>query len=110
MPKNTPQKVSVGTSTKAGASYLHELAAGDQVGMRMWTNEKPGEKDSSMHARDYETVGYVIEGRAKLHCEGETFDLEPGDSWFVPANAEHRYEIIQEFTAVEATSPPSQRS
>ena len=33
--------------------------------------------------------------------------LEPGDSWLVPAGAEHSYQITDAFTAIEATSPPA---
>jgi quercetin dioxygenase-like cupin family protein len=39
------------------------------------------------HERPYETAGYVVEGRAKLHLEGQTLVLEPGDSWIVPEGA-----------------------
>ena len=59
-------------------------------------------------ARDYETVGYVLAGRAELHLEGQTLLLEAGDSWVVPAGAEHTYRVLEAFTAVEATSPPAQ--
>jgi quercetin dioxygenase-like cupin family protein len=38
----------------------------------------------------------------------QTVKLEPGDSWLVPANAEHSYRILETFTAVEATAPPAQ--
>jgi len=38
--------------------------------------------------------------------KGKTVMLEPGDSWLVPAGAEHAYRILSEFTAVEATAPP----
>ncbi len=58
--------------------------------------------------RDYETVGYVISGRAELDLEGQTVRLEPGDSWLVPAGARHSYRILEPLTAVEATSPPAQ--
>jgi quercetin dioxygenase-like cupin family protein len=64
--------------------------------------EKPATK------RDYETVGYVLCGQAELTIEGQTVMLEPGDSWLVPAGAEHAYRILSEFTAVEATAPPAQ--
>jgi mannose-6-phosphate isomerase-like protein (cupin superfamily) len=57
---------------------------------------------------DYETVGYVISGRAKLELEGQTLNLRAGDSWLVPAGAMHRYTIIEPFTAVEATAPPAE--
>ena len=39
--------------------------------------------------------------------EGETATLEPGDSYLVPANAEHTYRILETFSAIECTSPPA---
>jgi quercetin dioxygenase-like cupin family protein len=82
------------------------LAAGVHVGMRLWEKERPGEA-KPVAARDYETVGYVIAGRAELHSEGQTLLLEPGDSWAVPRGAKHTYKILETFTAVEATCPPA---
>jgi quercetin dioxygenase-like cupin family protein len=58
--------------------------------------------------RDHETIGHVIAGRAELAVEGQTLRLEPGDSWLVPAGAEHAYRVLEPFTAVEATAPPAQ--
>lgn len=110
MAAKTPQKINSNEAPNSGPRYFRKLAGGDQIGMRMWVDEKPGEKESKMHASNYETVGYVIDGKARLHCGGETIELSQGDSWFVPANAEHCYEILENFTAVEATSPPSERS
>ncbi|MBC6611626.1 cupin domain-containing protein [Hymenobacter sp. BT507] len=83
------------------------LASGVHVSMRMWENEQPAEaKEPS--TRPYETVGYVISGRAELHLEGQKVILEPGNSWVVPKGASHTYNILEAFTAVEATSPPAQ--
>ncbi|PSP03218.1 MAG: cupin domain-containing protein [Cyanobacteria bacterium QS_7_48_42] len=81
------------------------LATGKSLSMRLWEHEQPGEPKSEMR-RDYETVGYVIKGRAELHLEGQMVILEPGDSWIVPEGASHTYKILEPFTAVEATSPP----
>jgi len=83
------------------------LASGESVSMRMWENEQPGEPKPEA-ARNYETVGYVISGRAELRLEGETIPLATGDSWTVPKGARHTYEILEPFTAVEATSPPAE--
>jgi quercetin dioxygenase-like cupin family protein len=33
--------------------------------------------------------------------------LNPGDSWLVPRGAAHTYRILEPFTAVEVTCPPS---
>jgi mannose-6-phosphate isomerase-like protein (cupin superfamily) len=82
------------------------LAAGERVAMRMWRNEEPA-ADKPVTRSAYETVGYVISGRAELIVGGETVTLEPGDSYLVPAGAEHTYRILETFTAVEATAPPA---
>ena len=81
------------------------LATGSAMAMRMWQDEEPQAKPP--HASPYETIGYVVAGRAELTIEGETVRLEPGDSWLVPANTEHAYRILETFTAVECTSPPA---
>lgn len=83
------------------------LASGKSVSMRLWENEEPNEAKEPT-AREYETVGYVINGRAELHLEGQVVVLEPGNSWVVPKGASHTYKILESFTAVEATSPPAQ--
>ncbi len=83
------------------------LASGESVSMRIWENEQPGEPKPEA-AREYETVGYVLAGRAELHLEGEIVELATGDSWTVPRGATHTYNILEPFTAVEATSPPAE--
>jgi quercetin dioxygenase-like cupin family protein len=88
---------------RQGQKYL---AAGVHLAMRLWEDEQPGEAKPTSR-RDYETVGYVIRGRAELHLEGQMVLLEPGDSWVVPRGAEHTYKVLETFTAVEATSPPA---
>lgn len=90
-----------------GAMGQKYLASGKNVAMRLWEAEQPAEaKEPS--TRDYETVGYVISGRAELHLEGQMVLLEPGDSWVVPKGASHAYKITEAFTAIEATYPPAQ--
>lgn len=75
--------------------------------MRLWEDEQPGEPKPQTR-RDYETIGYVIKGRAELHLEGQTVLLEAGDSWVVLRGAEHTYRILEPFSAVEATCPPAE--
>lgn len=83
------------------------LASGKSISMRLWEDEQPGDAKPESK-RDYETVGYVIKGRAEFHLEGQMVLLEPGSSWVVPKGASHTYKILEPFTAVEATSPPAQ--
>ncbi|MEB3196026.1 MAG: cupin domain-containing protein [Candidatus Sericytochromatia bacterium] len=82
------------------------LASGVGIAMRLWEQEQAGfEKPYSR--RDYETVGYVLAGEAELEVEGQHLHLSPGDSWVVPRGALHRYRILENFSAVEATHPPA---
>lgn len=89
---------------KYGQKYL---VSGVSLSMRLWENEQPGRAKAKTQ-RPYETVGYVIAGRAELHVAKQTVLLEPGDSWIVPKDALHHYRILEPFTAIEATYPPAQ--
>ena len=89
---------------KAGEKYL---ASGKSISMRMW-DEGPTSDKSKNVARDYEVVGFVLEGQAELEIEGQTIHLEAGNSWVVPKGASHTYTIKEHFKAIEATSPPYQ--
>ena len=78
MPDSTIKKVEAASSPRGemGQKYL---VAGKRVSMRLWVLE-PGSKVEAATSRDYETVGYVISGRAKLDLEGQTLNLKAGDS------------------------------
>ena len=106
MSDTTIKKVSSGSSPRGEMGQIH-LVEGKRVSMRLWRDEPPGD-GKPMTARDYETVGYVVQGLAELTLEGQTVRLEPGDSWLVPAGAAHTYRIIEPFTAIEATAPPAE--
>jgi quercetin dioxygenase-like cupin family protein len=106
MTDTSVKKVSAAHSPK-GEMGQRYLVSGKSVSMRLWQDEPPGDAKPAAR-RAYETVGYVVAGRAELEIEGQTLHLEPGDSWLVPKEAEHRYTIKEPFTAVEATAPPAQ--
>jgi mannose-6-phosphate isomerase-like protein (cupin superfamily) len=99
----TVKKIDSAHSPHGRMGELH-LASGKAVAMRLWRLEA-GEGPET--AREYETVGYVIAGRAELVVEGQSVRLEAGDSWLVPPYARHSYRILESFEAIEATSPPS---
>ena len=106
MADTTIKKVSSAASPVGEMGQVY-LASGKGVSMRLWRNE-PSDETKLEETRDYETVGYVINGRAELHLEGQLVLLEPGDSWLVPKDASHTYKILEAFTAVEATHPPAE--
>lgn len=96
-----------GDHSPGGAMGQVYLASGTSVSMRLW-REQPASDPQPEVARDYETVGYVVSGRAELTSEGQSVVLEAGDSWVVPKGARHSYRITEAFTAVEATHPPAE--
>ncbi len=106
MADTTVVKVSSEASPHGDMGQIY-LASGKGISMRLWRNEPPGEPKPEV-SREYETVGYVLSGRAELHLEGQMVLLKPGDSWLVPKDASHTYKILETFTAVEATHPPAE--
>jgi quercetin dioxygenase-like cupin family protein len=108
MGDTTIKKIDFGHSPrgKMGHVYLAGGKGGKIVSMRL-SREEPGAATPES-ARDYETVGFVIEGRADRDSEGQHVVLAAGDSWVVPKGAAHRYRIVERFVAVEATSPPAE--
>jgi quercetin dioxygenase-like cupin family protein len=57
------------------------------------------------HAHPHEQTGYLISGRILLSIGQDTFEVEPGDSWCIPGNVEHKAEILADSVAVEVFSP-----
>jgi quercetin dioxygenase-like cupin family protein len=94
-------------SSPTGEMGQKYLAMGKKISMRLWESEQPSEPKPETK-REYETIGYVISGRAELHVEGQMVLLETGSSWVVPEGASHTYKILESFTAIEATSPPAE--
>lgn len=103
MPIDLKKHGNAALSGEMGQTYL---ARGTRMAMRIW-DEPKGQADSP-HLRTYETLGYVLEGRLVLTIQGEQTTLKAGDSWVVPAGAEHAYEILEPLKAIEVTSPPAQ--
>jgi quercetin dioxygenase-like cupin family protein len=105
MRDTTVKKVSSEASPQGQMGQVY-LASGKHVSMRLWRNEEPQRKPAVR--REYETIGFVLSGRAELELDGQRIKLGPGDSWLVPAHAKHGYRILETFTAIEATAPPAE--
>jgi quercetin dioxygenase-like cupin family protein len=57
------------------------------------------------HAHPHEQTGRLISGRIRLFIGEALFDAEPGDTWYIPGNVEHRAEILADSVAIEVFSP-----
>ena len=57
------------------------------------------------HSHPHEQTGYLISGKIELTIAGETFPVEPGDSWCIAGNTEHSAVIREDTVAIEVFSP-----
>jgi quercetin dioxygenase-like cupin family protein len=65
------------------------------------------EKGSQLprHAHPHEQTGYLISGRIRLFIGDKAFEVEPGDSWCIKSNVEHKADILNDSVAIEVFSP-----
>jgi mannose-6-phosphate isomerase-like protein (cupin superfamily) len=71
----------------AGGYEVVHRSPGLEIGVYVLVAPEPDRQQP--HTDD--EVYVVLEGRGTLEVEGEQFELEEGDSVFVPAGAEHRF-------------------
>jgi quercetin dioxygenase-like cupin family protein len=77
------------------------LGAGKQLALRLWSASKGAELELEPHA--HETISYVVSGRAEVQIESRKLLLEADECWVVPSGAAHRYRILENFIAIQAT-------
>ena len=58
------------------------------------------------HSHPYEQTGYLLSGKIMLRIGSEVHEMKPGDSWCIPADVEHRADILEDSAALEIFSPP----
>ena len=107
MTKQQQYKLSM-SDTQHGENGQHHLIRGERGSLRLWHNEQPDRSaasDGEMHQHEYETLGYIISGRAELSVNDQKITLEAGDSYCVPSGAPHMFRILETLTAVESTAP-----
>ncbi len=61
--------------------------------------------DLPLHAHPQEQAGRLISGRIRLFIGPESFEVDPGDTWYIPGNVEHKAEILADSVAMEVFSP-----
>ena len=76
-------------------------------GERMLLSEFRMARGSSLplHAHPQEQTGRLLQGKIMLTVGDERAELLPGDCWCVPANVQHRAEILEDSIAIEVFSP-----
>lgn len=82
---------------------LKTLVYGDKTLFTEFRLEKGSQLP--LHAHPHEQTGYLISGKIQLSIGEDTFDVEPGDSWCIPGDVEHRAVILADSVAIEVFSP-----
>ncbi len=65
---------------------------------------KKGDKPPLLSHAD-ERSGYVISGRYKIVVDDARHEIGPGDSYYIPRNVDHRFEIIEPGEVLDFFSP-----
>lgn len=57
------------------------------------------------HSHPQEQTGFMVSGKIRLFIGDQAFLAEPGDTWSIKGDVEHRAEILEDSVAVEVFSP-----
>lgn len=63
---------------------------------------------ATMHSHPHEQCGYVISGKYRLIVEGDDridVIMHPGDSYAIPGNTPHSFEVIEGGEVVDVFTP-----
>jgi quercetin dioxygenase-like cupin family protein len=60
---------------------------------------------ASTHAHPNEQSGYVISGKYRLKTETLDVELNPGDSYSIPENVPHSFEVIEGGEVIDVFTP-----
>ena len=58
-----------------------------------------------LHSHPHEQTGYLVSGQVKFSVGSEEIICNPGDSWCIPGDQEHRAKSLQDSVLVEVFSP-----
>jgi quercetin dioxygenase-like cupin family protein len=59
-----------------------------------------------IHSHPNEQSGYILSGKIRVVTRDSEFELGPGDSYSIPAGAEHSIVIIEDAEELQVFSPP----
>jgi len=57
------------------------------------------------HSHPHEQTGFMVSGKLRFKVEDEVLEVETGDSWCIPGEAEHAVEALEDSVVIEVFSP-----
>jgi quercetin dioxygenase-like cupin family protein len=88
-----------------GVSF--DVLAVGQKSMVTRMNYRVGDKVPS-HSHPNEQSGYVISRKYRINYQDINEILNPGDSYSVPENVEHSWEVLEDGEVIDTFVPPRQ--
>ena len=79
---------------------------GEKMEMRSWENIPPG-FSFAPHDFPADIAGFVIKGKGCWTIDGQEQVTSAGDSYYLPMGAVYGLEVLEEFSAVEVMSLPT---
>ena len=86
-----------------GVSF--DVLAVGQKSMVTRMNYRVGDK-VPLHSHPNEQSGYVISGKYRIKYQDTNEILNSGDSYSVPENVEHSWEVLQDGEVIDTFIPP----
>ena len=83
--------------------YLSTLVHGEKTLMGQFEIAKGS--TVPLHSHPHEQTGFMVSGKLRFTVEGEEIDVESGDSWCIPGDAEHSAEALEDTVVVEVFAP-----
>lgn len=60
---------------------------------------------AALHQHPHEQSGYVISGKYRMTVDGKEYELQPGDSYVIPGNVTHFFEVIEGGEVIDVFTP-----
>jgi len=86
-----------------GVSF--DVLAVGQKSMVTRMNYKVG-NNVPLHSHPNEQSGYVISGKYRIRYQNISEILDPGDSYSIPENIDHSWEVIEGGKVIDVFIPP----
>ena len=81
--------------TVASGPHMYQMVAKLDAGAKMPEHKHPQEQ-----------IAHILKGRMKLIVSGVPYEMQVGDSFYLPSNEPHGVEVLEETMVLDTFSPP----
>ncbi len=68
--------------------------------------------EETLHAHEYEQLGYVLSGRVQITIDNDVRVLGPNEGYCIPGNVKHGFKVVSDepLEYIEIFSPPKEEN